>query len=166
MASPEPGNDNDTDTVVLPTVALIWDEILPVLELCAGIDTLYTKKIPISGSCHVSGNNLTGLRDAASEVRAFLKPLIAVHFEEHRGSENTLAQAAFQHRQVAAVKRAKKVKVFGTKLGAMQSTVEKSMGYLDDEDLDGLQAKLKEVEQIISKKRKASEINGGGAGAN
>ena len=162
MASPELGNDAHTDTQTditdLENITFTWDDILPILELCAGIDTMKTLRSSFSNHCCVSIDQLTGLRDASQEVRAFIGSLVAAHFEGIAGTEGELAEEAFEDRKKEAAKRKKETYSYVDKLDAVKSSVEKSVEYLNDKDLQGLQKNLKGVEQIIGKKRNANEI--------
>lgn len=63
-------------------------------------------------------------------------------------------------KNVEMFKRMAKIKAVGKELGNMKVSLDKLGTDFYDKDLEELQAKVKEVEQIVGKKRKTSVVNG------
>ena len=119
------------------------------LELIAGA---------LSTSQAIKGERSAALKQTAEEVKDGIFAVIRALDNDDLAQEYQLAASDFDDR-AKRIEREERIKSATKKASSMKMSVEEATKGMDDKELNELQTKLKEVEQIIGKKRKASEVN-------
>ena len=126
-------------------------KIADILELCAGVFTT---------QYGIKGERSGALKEVAELVKSHVTTILALEprLRFDASLEFELGGTEFDKR-TKRIEREEKVKAVTKKASSMKASMEKVVTCLNDKELDELQAKLKEVEQIIGQKRKVSEAD-------
>ena len=123
-------------------------DFLGILELCSGV---------LSTLNGVKGERSAALKGAAEEVKGKLHDnLLGVEWLDF--DDKFKAAATEFDKRTKRIEREERIKSVTKKAFGMKMPVEEAAKGMDYKELKELQTKLKEVEQIIGK-RKASEVN-------
>lgn len=159
MSSQQANTTNDTiSTVTLPT-----DEVPAMLELCVR-HTLYAGRRQYSLIITVTKDNAEALEDGASEVHKVLSSVVYNQLKMNPATECNTATSNFVAR-VKRVEKKRKTRIAVNRLFGIKASLESNQTDMEDMESDEVQAKLREVEQILGKKRKTGEVTGNAGGS-